>query len=173
MNKTIKQIAVVIAVGITLFITSCMPETEVADERTLALEISEISQVIAQIEDAGINVDTTELGVYYIIDTMGVGPFPNFGDTLSMRYTGYFLDGYVFDASDLHQENINGIWEFVYQPDRLIKGFENGISLMNKGTILNMIIPSRLAYGEGGTASILPYSPLRFEAQMVNIRPAN
>jgi len=173
MNKTIKQIALALAIGFTLIISSCIPDPDPVEERTLAMELSEISELIGQIEDAGLNVDTTELGVYYIIDTMGIGALPNFGDTLYMKYTGYFLDGYVFDASDLHQENLNGIWEFIYQPDKLIKGFENGISLMNKGTRLNMIIPSGLAYGQNGTSTMLPFTPLRFEAEMVNIKPTN
>lgn len=173
MKNTIKHIAFALVIAFTFVNTSCMPEANLPEERTLALELSEIKEVIEQIEDAGLNVDTSDLGIYYIIDTLGAEPFPHFGDTLYMKYTGYFLDGYIFDASEFYSNNVNGIWEFIYQPDDLIKGFEDGISLMSKGTRLNMIIPSSLAYGAGGTRTILPYTPLRFEAEMINIKPAN
>lgn len=168
MKSTIKQI--IMAFVFIIAISSCIPERLETEVRTPAMEQSEIDQLLKQIEDAGLNVDTTGLGVFYIIDTLGPGPLPKFGDTLFMKYTGYFLDGYVFDDSDYHQENEGGVWEFIFEQGGLISGFENGIGLMSKGTKLNMIIPSSLAYGENGTSSILPYSPLRFEAEMVNIK---
>lgn len=171
MNSTIKQITFIITFAVIIAITSCIPEDLEVEVRTLATEQAEINELLVQIEDAGLNVDTTNLGVYYIIDTLGTGLFPEFGDTLFLKYKGLYLDGYVFDDSNYHPENPGGVWEFVYTQGDLISGFEDGIALMNKGTKLNMIIPSSLAYGEDGTRTIAPFSPLRFEAEMVNIKP--
>jgi len=171
MKSTIRQIALAIAVAIIFTLTSCIPDEPEQIIRTPEMEQAEIDEVLAQVEEAGLNIDTTDLGVYYITDTVGPAPFPSYGDTLAMRYTGYFLDGYVFDASSYHQQNIDGIWRFIFEKDALIEGFEDGIKLLSKGTKLNMIIPSDLAYGAGGSGSIPPYTPLRFEAEMVDLKP--
>ncbi|MCF6357914.1 MAG: FKBP-type peptidyl-prolyl cis-trans isomerase [Draconibacterium sp.] len=168
MFKTIKTVAILFAFIFT--ITSCLDSGETPAERTPEMEASEINQVLLKLEQEGYNVDTTELGIYYIVQKEGEGLFPAEGDTCYMEYTGYFLDGSVFDTS--HDHFPDGIWEFVFRdPENpLIPGFEDGIALLNKGAEIDMIIPSEFAYGQG-TDGIPPYTTLFFATKMHDLKP--
>ena len=46
----------------------------------------------------GREVKTTENGVYYTL--VGEGDYPKSGDTLTIGYSGFFIDGRIFDSSD-------------------------------------------------------------------------
>jgi FKBP-type peptidyl-prolyl cis-trans isomerase len=87
---------------------------------------------------------------------------------LSLEYVGYLLDGMIFDATSYHYEDAS--WEFVFNADELIPGFVDGISLMNKGAEIDMIIPSQFAYGEKGQGPIQPFTTLRFSAKLHDLK---
>lgn len=55
---------------------------------------------------------------------------------------------------------------------RAIPGFDEGLKLIGKGGKILLIIPSALAYGEGGMpqGGITPYSPLAFEVELTDIK---
>ena len=53
----------------------------------------------------------------------------------------------------------------------LIKGFNDGIAILNKGAEADIIIPSGLAYGASGYGGIAPYTPLVFSMEMRDLRP--
>ena len=99
----------------------------------------------------------------------GEGPFAQIGDTLRLEYTGYLLDGRLFDASALHYQD--SVWEFILEEDQVISGFEDGLLLLNKGAELDLIIPSELAYGPNGFGGIEPYTPLLFSTKLHDINP--
>jgi FKBP-type peptidyl-prolyl cis-trans isomerase FkpA len=44
---------------------------------------------------------------------------------------------------------------------------------MNKGTNIDIIIPSSLAYGAAGTIDIPPYMPLLFSMKMKDLKPVS
>jgi FKBP-type peptidyl-prolyl cis-trans isomerase len=50
-----------------------------------------------------------------------------------------------------------------------IPGWDEGLLLLNKGARATFIMPSALAYGEQGFASIPPYTPLVFEIEVVDV----
>jgi FKBP-type peptidyl-prolyl cis-trans isomerase FkpA len=171
MYKTIKNIAFLIAIAFTFSLTSCIDDPEEPVVRTPEIEEAELQQVLDQIAEDGLELGTTDLGVYYLVDTMGTGPLVQPGDTCFLKYTGYFLNGVVFDASSNNPENIDGIWKIVYKEVSLIEGFDDGIALMTKGTKLDLIIPSEFGYGINGYYTIPPYTPLLFSLEMVDIKP--
>ena len=164
MFKTIKTVAILFAFIFT--ITSCLNGDDPVT-RTPEMEQAEINEVLLKLEAEGYDVDTTDLGIYYIINKEGIGSFPVEGDTCYMEYTGYFLDGSVFDTS--HDHTPDGIWEFNYLEINLIPGFDDGIALLNKGAEIDMIIPSSLAYG-AGTDRIPPYKTLLFATKMHDLK---
>jgi len=55
---------------------------------------------------------------------------------------------------------------------RAIPGFDEGLKLIGKGGKITLIIPSALAYGEGGMpqGGITPFSPLCFEVEITDIK---
>lgn len=168
MLKTIKTIALFTV--LSLSISSCFsPVGDDEDARTPELEQEEISNTIAKLETAGYNIDTTASGLLYISHTAGTGVFPQNGDTCYIEYAGYFINSVLFDTSQEHYTN--GIWEFIYKAQPLIQGFDEAISMLNKGAEMDFIMPSNLAYGAFGSASIPPYSPLIFSIKLHDLKP--
>lgn len=168
MNKIIKTITFVTAIPLIFFITSCMNNVDV-EERTAETEKQELNEALSNLQNKGYNVDTTKLGVYYIMSKTGTGPFPVKGDTCSLIYTGYFLNGTIFDASYDHYQD--SIWQFNYLDISLIPGFNDGIALLNKGAEADIIIPSAYAYGATGYGGVPPYTPLVFNLKMRDLKP--
>jgi FKBP-type peptidyl-prolyl cis-trans isomerase len=84
----------------------------------------------------------------------------------TVNYKGMLLDGTVFDSSE-------GREPFTFQlgQGQVIKGWDEGIALMQKGTKALLIIPSALAYGDRGAGDMIPpYSPLVFEVEMIDFK---
>ena len=166
MFKTIKTIAILFV--FIFSISSCLNNGSDIEPRTPEMEQAELNEFLKKLEADGFDVDTTDLGIYYVVQEAGEGLFPVEGDTCFMEYAGFFLDGSVFDTS--HDHFPNGIWQFNYKETSLIPGFEDGIALLNKGAEIDMIIPSNLAYG-AGTSSIPPYTTLLFATKMHDLKP--
>jgi len=154
--------------GFLLFlvvINSCLD----VEERTQETERQELNEYLNNLITYGHDVDTTDLGVYYVVVDPGEGPFPQPGDTLTIGYAGYFIDGSMFESTELSSET--GDYTFIYKVDTLIPGLEDGLSLMNKGAKMEIIIPSELAYGAKGTMHIPKYTTLVFVTRMIDIKP--
>ena len=98
--------------------------------------------------------------------TVGTGATAATGDTLSVLYTGTFLDGRVFDASSLHG---NVPIQFQLGAGRVIQGWDQGLVGMKVGGKRRLTIPSSLAYGASGSGSIPPNTPLKFDVELVAI----
>lgn len=167
MLKTIKTSAFIILISFTLLMISCV-NTDLP-ERTAETEEQELEEALTKLETAGYNIDTTELGVYYIMNKIGTGSFPQKNDTCFLIYTGFFLNGIIFDSSGFYYTD--SIWKFNYQQVSLIPGFNDAIALLNKGAEADVIIPSDLAYGIYGYGDIPAYTPLVFSMKMKDLKP--
>ena len=145
---------------------SCNKEEE-GIEYTPEREAEIISAFIDSLEIDGIDIDTSDIGLYYTILKEGNGEFVQPGDSIGLMYVGYFPEsGYVFDASDYWFQN--GLWNYTYKSTNLIEGFDDAIGLLNQDAEGLFLIPSVLAYGAQGTenGSIPPYSPLVFNIKL-------
>lgn len=165
MKRTFKSKIVVLFCVIVFLIgfSSCIDSDE---PRTYAQESQELNELILTLIADGVDVDTTELGVFYITHTAGEGALAVEGDSVGIEYDGFLSDGSMFDSSsDWAPE---GIWEFVYGEQSLIVGFNEAISYMNKGAEMEFIIPSDLAYGAYGTGSIGAYQTLIFGVKLTD-----
>ena len=172
MKAPVKIIALMLLLASMTFVNSCLKgDNDNFVERTLEMELTELDTFLAHLETRGYDIDTSDLGIYYIQRTEGEGPLAQAGDTLSLEYTGHLLNGQIFDASAYHYQD--STWEFVFKEVTLIQGFDDGISLMNKGAELDMIIPSEFAYGVYGNGPIGPYTTLVFITKLHDISPAS
>jgi len=109
----------------------------------------------------------SESGLVYLIEKIGDGLNPKKGDQLSVHYTGIFRKSKEkFDSSLDRGKPMN----FKFLEQRMIPGFEEGISLFNKGTKAKIFIPYYLAYGSQGRSAIPPYSDLIFEIEIVDFK---
>lgn len=105
-------------------------------------------------------------GIYYLGKSISNGEAVRSGKTVVLSYKGRFLDG---REVDLQQKPL----EFVYgTPDQLIKGLNIVIGSMKKGESAKIIVPSRLAFGEQGSAngSIPPYTPLLYDIKITDVK---
>ena len=150
----------------SLALTSCLKPAD--DPNTPEKEAELLSAYLNDLAKGGFNVDTTASGVYYVRRAEGTGPFPEAGDTISVIYVGYLMNGAVFDAS--FAVAADSLWTYVYKSTPTIKGWEDMMPLMNKNCRMEFAVPSSLAYGDQWVGTIPPYSTLVFVAKMSNIR---
>lgn len=143
---------------------------ELMQEQKAMLELrkNEESKTMAKyIADNGITAQPTESGLYYIEKVKGKGKKVNPGDTVMVNYKGMFLDGTMFDTSERAGKPV----EFPIGVQAVIRGWDEGIPLMNIGGKAMLLMPSSLAYGEMGAGqSIPPFSPLVFEVEVVGVK---
>lgn len=113
----------------------------------------------------GITVKPTSSGLYYIEQRKGTGLTPRVGQAVKVHYKGTLLDGTKFDSSyDRAQP-----FEFILGMGQVIKGWDEGITLMQEGGKATLILPQHLAYGERQAGSIPPFSTLIFEVELIEI----
>ena len=135
------------------------------------LEPRELAQYIT---DNHIDVKPSSSGMYYIEKAKGNGPNPKDGDSVYVNYTGALLDGTVFGSS--YKSKLSA--GFVAGEKGMLKGWNEAVKKMQKGTETVVIIPSALAFDSIGDIDtkkkeyrIPPYSPLRFELELIKIKP--
>lgn len=139
-------------------LTSC--KKKVSEEEQLQLDLDIIQQYLT---DNNLEADYTASGLHYIIQNPGFGNFPNSFSNVRVRYTGKFTTNAIFD-----QSAEIGI---TFNLQHVIKGWTEGIPLLREGGEGILILPSKLAYGPSGNASIPPNSVLIFEVKLLEIVP--
>jgi len=110
-------------------------------------------------------VFTTESGLQYEVLVKGdsTKAKPTDESRVEVRYIGTFLDGKEFDKSadtSTVKFPVSGV----------IRGWTEGLKLMNVGSKYKFYIPAELAYGSRGIpGAIPPSSALIFEVELVNV----
>ncbi|RLD38141.1 MAG: hypothetical protein DRI74_04740 [Bacteroidetes bacterium] len=131
-----------------------------------AARLQEASVLAKYIADNEITVEPTASGLYFISTLEGDGEQAVAGDKVKVHYTGTLLDGTKFDSSvDRGQA-----FEFVLGQGKVIKGWDEGIAMMKVGGKATLILPSSIAYGERQAGALIkPYSPLKFDVELLDI----
>lgn len=115
-----------------------------------------------------LKMQKTASGVYYVITQPGTGPKAQAGQTVSVQYKGLLLSGKEFDSSAKHG---GAPISFPLGRGQVIPGWDEAITLLNKGSKATFLIPSSLAYGERGSGAEIPAnSPLRFDVELVDVK---
>lgn len=103
-------------------------------------------------------------GLQYEVVREGTGRKPKATDSVKCHYEGTFVDGTVFDSSRRRGEPA------VFPLNGVIRGWTEGLQLMQEGAVYRFFIPYNLAYGENGAgASIPPYAALVFEVELIEV----
>ena len=141
-----------------------------------AAEPGKIKKYIA---DNNLKVNTTPDGLNYQVTKMGSGEKPAAGDTVAVYYVAKFVDGKVFDTNikeEAKKANIPGNPMSPYKPMRfplgvqgMIKGWNEVMLLLPKGSKATLVVPSSLAYGPNGYQRVGPFTPLVFEVELVDV----
>jgi FKBP-type peptidyl-prolyl cis-trans isomerase len=154
----------------TVIFSSCLKMDD-TDVPTRESEKVELNKYLSNLISAGNNVDTTNTGIYYITMEKGTGAFPKNGDTLTVGYAGYLINGYLFDASAWHNQ-IDSTFTFVLGNPAMIKGWDDGMKVINKNAKVQLIVPSDFAYGSSGAGVIPPFNTIVFVIKMKEIKPS-
>jgi FKBP-type peptidyl-prolyl cis-trans isomerase FkpA len=108
-------------------------------------------------------------GTWYVITKRGAGAIPKPGQTVSVKYRGTILEtGQEFDSSAKHGDTP---FDFVLGQGQVIKGWDQGLAVLPKGSKATLYIPSPLGYGERGAGGdIPPNAILSFEVELIEIK---
>jgi hypothetical protein len=108
----------------------------------------------------------TSSGLKYIVISKGTGKKAETGKTVSVHYIGKLTDGSEFDNSYSRGAPI----EFILGAGQVIKGWDEGIGLMNVGDKMKLIIPPDLAYGDKGAGKVIPpNATLIFDVELMGV----
>jgi FKBP-type peptidyl-prolyl cis-trans isomerase len=116
--------------------------------------------------DHKITAKPTASGLIYVEKVKGTGARAAAGKKVKVHYTGTLLNGTKFDSS----RDRNEPFEFVLGQGQVIKGWDEGIAMMNVGGKATLVIPSSIAYGERDMGQIPPYSTLVFDVELMDVK---
>ena len=110
-------------------------------------------------------VQTTESGIQYIVLKEGSGEKPAGPMTkVKVHYHGTNIEGNVFDSS------VDKGTPATFVLNQVIKGWTEGVQLMNEGAKYKFFIPQELAYGaQQKGENIKPFSTLIFEIELLEV----
>jgi len=84
-------------------------------------------------------------------------------DTVTVTYKGWTIDGHVFDQTESGRTAS-------FPAGRLIRGWVEALKLMHEGDEWQLVIPSKLGYGEAGAgADIGPNQTLVFDMKLISV----
>lgn len=111
----------------------------------------------------------TPAGLWYVITKEGIGERPQLNDNVFVHYAGKLANGKEFDNSFKRQQPIN----FSLGTQNIIKGWNEGIALLNTGAEAILIIPDSLGYGDRAMGADIPAgSTLIFDVKLVEFKKA-
>ena len=110
-------------------------------------------------------VRATGSGLMYKVLKEGTGKKPTATSQVKCHYEGTFADGQVFDSSYKRGEPA------VFGLNQVIKGWTEGLQLMQEGAKYRFFIPYTLGYGSRGAGqSIPPYATLIFDVELIAVK---
>jgi peptidylprolyl isomerase len=83
------------------------------------------------------------------------------GADVVAHYTGWLVDGHVFDSSHKRGEPTP------FSLNRVVQGWQKGIPGMKPGGVRKLVIPAELGYGDEGQGDIPGGATLIFEVELV------
>lgn len=145
--------------------------------KQLAADIAIIDKYLA---DKGIDAIKLESGLRYVITQPGTGENAKSGQTVSVHYSGYLLDGQYFDSSVQSVAEEKGLYNPMRQyvpydvtidQTGVIQGWHEALKYMSSGAKGTFYIPSTLAYGPQQRSEVIKEnSILVFDLEVTSIK---
>ncbi len=132
-------------------------------QNAVAKEAAKNKEALEKMGKMFTNAKTTASGIKYSVVKEGTGASPSATSSVTVHYTGMFLDGKVFDSS------VQRGTPATFGLNQVIAGWTEGVQLMKEGGKTNFMIPSNLAYGPQGRPGIPANSTLIFEIELIKV----
>ncbi|WP_292930704.1 FKBP-type peptidyl-prolyl cis-trans isomerase [Novosphingobium sp. PASSN1] len=150
-----------IALSVTLAALAAVPSLAAAQAAAPTADILPVplQPVVPAAQRVCSAATASGLGTRVLRDAQAAKPAR--GDYVLVNYIGYLAaDGTVFD------QNVTQ----AFSTGAVIKGFSEGLLLMNKGSVWRFCIPAALGYGEKATGPIPANSDLVFQVELVDFK---
>ncbi len=107
-------------------------------------------------------------GLRYHIIEKGIGSMPQEDDTVSVSYTVHLLNSELID-----EKKVSDNFRWIIGKSDVLRGMEEGVSMLGTGGKITLIVPSHLAYGRFGDNQKVPGStPVMVTATLHKISKA-
>lgn len=121
----------------------------------------------AELDKLATGFEKTESGLRYQIIQKGSGAKASQGKNISVHYKGQLTDGKVFDSSYERKQPI----DFTVGVGQVIKGWDEGLQLLQVGDKARLVIPSHLGYGSQGAGGVIPPdATLIFDIELMDVK---
>lgn len=146
---------------------SDIPAMAAAGSTLVAQSASDLMEDnMAQEAAADGSVVTTDSGLQYEVITEGDGATPQPGQRVFVHYVGTLEDGTKFDSS----RDRGRPFDFTIGQGQVIKGWDEGVGMMQVGDRRKLIIPPDLGYGARGAGGVIPpNATLIFDVELLRI----
>ncbi len=102
----------------------------------------------------------TASGLYYEDIEAGSGDPAAAGQEVTVAYTGWLIDGNVFD---------DGEFSFRLGAGQVVAGFDEGVTGMRLGGVRRIVVPPELGYGSRGSGPVPPDAIMIFRIKLLEI----
>ena len=148
---------------VLLLVPGCSTDNILSYEDQLKKDVRSIDK---HLEKNGIVAIEDPSGLRIVVENPGSGLFPVLTSKLTVKYVGKFMNGAIFDRSDL---NSAGLPQPFSSPlSGLIEGWRIAfMKYIAKGGKATLYIPSGLGYGRNATGGVPANSNLIFEVELI------
>ena len=128
-------------------------------------ETKKRTQLTALMDKYSDGFEKLENDLRYKILKEGKGEKIGKGKNVTCKYKGYFLNGRVFDSTDMHDD-----LEFETASGNMIPGFDLMVQDMKLNEKRTVLLPPDLAYGDRGAGNVIPpNTPIMFDIEVVEV----
>ena len=151
----------------SIFKTKVAETNKATEEKRKAKMANLKNEFSNAIETYAKGAEVTESGLGVLIREKGTGPEVKKGQTVSIHYTGKFLDGKEFDSSLKRNEPL----VVPIGMRKVIQGWDEGIPMFNVGGKGTLVVPYSMGYGEKGYPGVIPpFSTLIFDIEVISVK---
>ncbi len=141
----------------------CSTDNVLSYEEQLKKDVGYIDRYL---EKNGIIAIQDNSGLRIVVHQAGSGLFPVLTSKLTVKYVGKFLNGGVFDQSDLNSSGLPA--PFNTELGGLIQGWQIAFGkYIAKGGKATLYVPSGLGYGRNTVGGVPANSNLVFEVELI------
>ncbi len=104
--------------------------------------------------------------VLYRLEKSGMGKALNYGDEITIRYSGHFLNGNSFDQADSTSPPL--VFKLGTE-GQVLRGMEYGLIGATPGEIRSVVFSSEFGFGENGSSTgiVPPYTPVWYKVEVL------